>query len=433
MMKNSFKIGLVVGIFSIILTTTGFAGILDPQMQGQVQGQAQGQAQLQGQAQGQGQAQSSINANANMNNNANFNANTNVNENKNNNANANFNANENKNINNIDNDVNNKNINKVDTNVKNNNSNKQQQSVNNNQTIAPVQTLSVTEARQSINAPNLEAFYLVPLQNGRYGDYTKAMPKFKNPSLTPLKGTDEVVKVIAVYFGYSFNRITFDEIESYSLAKAEGIDGSKGNVRYSVRFQESVITTGSGGSAGIADTSGSGLTSWSGGILPSVSKSSSNPMFVITFYEISVPEIVMEKKVSPAPVVVAPVQEIKKVADAPVVISELGYASFKNNSAILNPSAKAILDKNVESLLKNTNKVTIEGYTSTLGSAKRNQVLSEKRAKAVKAYLVGKGIKADRLSTVGYGKTKAGIEKDPKNYSAEDVKANRKVLLTITK
>jgi len=51
--------------------------------------------------------------------------------------------------------------------------------------------------------------------------------------------------------------------------------------------------------------------------------------------------------------------------------------------------------------------VTIEGHTDSIGSDAYNQRLSERRAAAVKQYLVSKGVGADRLTTVGRG------EKDP--------------------
>lgn len=48
-------------------------------------------------------------------------------------------------------------------------------------------------------------------------------------------------------------------------------------------------------------------------------------------------------------------------------------------------------------------KVSIEGHTDNTGKPEANQKLSENRSAAVKTYLVGKGINADRLSTKGYG------------------------------
>ena len=49
--------------------------------------------------------------------------------------------------------------------------------------------------------------------------------------------------------------------------------------------------------------------------------------------------------------------------------------------------------------------VLIEGHTDSIGSEAYNQSLSDDRAEAVKVYLVGKGVGAERLETVGRGES----------------------------
>ncbi|MBI4634271.1 MAG: outer membrane beta-barrel domain-containing protein [Deltaproteobacteria bacterium] len=69
-------------------------------------------------------------------------------------------------------------------------------------------------------------------------------------------------------------------------------------------------------------------------------------------------------------------------------------------------------------------KITIEGHTDNIGGATYNQKLSERRANAVKKYLVEKfGIEASRLSAKGYGLTKPVAS----NATKEGRQKNRRV------
>lgn len=51
-------------------------------------------------------------------------------------------------------------------------------------------------------------------------------------------------------------------------------------------------------------------------------------------------------------------------------------------------------------------KLDVSGHTDSIGTDAYNQKLSERRASSVKAYLVNKGVAADRIVTVGYGESK---------------------------
>ena len=81
---------------------------------------------------------------------------------------------------------------------------------------------------------------------------------------------------------------------------------------------------------------------------------------------------------------------------------------FEFNKAVLTATAMRKLDKDVVSQLPRCAKVElvlISGYTDRIGSQQYNQKLSEKRADAVKAYLVKKGVSASQIETMGMGKT----------------------------
>ena len=67
--------------------------------------------------------------------------------------------------------------------------------------------------------------------------------------------------------------------------------------------------------------------------------------------------------------------------------------------------------------------ISIEGHTDNSGTVAGNQKLSERRAAAVKAYLVSKGINADRMTTAGYGQTRPVAD----NKTAAGRAANRRV------
>ena len=88
----------------------------------------------------------------------------------------------------------------------------------------------------------------------------------------------------------------------------------------------------------------------------------------------------------------------------PVMIDNIFYDFDK---ATLRPESEAALDNLVKLLNENPN-VTIElsAHTDYLGRAEYNKNLAQRRADAVVAYLIKKGVSADHLSPVGYGEGK---------------------------
>jgi len=67
--------------------------------------------------------------------------------------------------------------------------------------------------------------------------------------------------------------------------------------------------------------------------------------------------------------------------------------------------------------------VEIQGHTDSIGSAAYNLNLSQRRADAVKAYLISQGVNASTLTAKGYGKTKPISS----NETAEGRAQNRRV------
>jgi OmpA-OmpF porin, OOP family len=99
--------------------------------------------------------------------------------------------------------------------------------------------------------------------------------------------------------------------------------------------------------------------------------------------------------VAPAPAPVIQSQKVTYQADA----------LFDFDKAILKPGGKAKLDDLASKIGDlNLEVVVATGYTDRIGSDKYNDRLSLRRAQAVKAYLVSKGIEANRIYTEGKGK-----------------------------
>jgi outer membrane protein OmpA-like peptidoglycan-associated protein len=91
---------------------------------------------------------------------------------------------------------------------------------------------------------------------------------------------------------------------------------------------------------------------------------------------------------------------------------------------VIKPESEAIINQ-IAAMLKSDPglKVSIEGHTDNAGTAASNKTLSEARAKAVVASLLGKGIDKARLSSKGWGQEKPVADND-----SEDGKArNRRV------
>jgi OOP family OmpA-OmpF porin len=113
---------------------------------------------------------------------------------------------------------------------------------------------------------------------------------------------------------------------------------------------------------------------------------------------------------APAPQAVeAPKPLAKPEAPKPPAVVNLSATQlFDFNKATLRPDAREVLDREVVAKLrgiKDVRYINVNGHADRLGSAQYDQRLSEKRAEAVRAYLVSKGIDASKVETFGFGKT----------------------------
>ena len=87
--------------------------------------------------------------------------------------------------------------------------------------------------------------------------------------------------------------------------------------------------------------------------------------------------------------------------------------NFEFGKAEIKKDSYPYLDNLVDTLLKSkTWKLDIEGHTDSTGSDDFNMKLSQKRADAVKDYLVSKGVSADLITPQGYGESKPLVPND---------------------
>jgi OOP family OmpA-OmpF porin len=124
---------------------------------------------------------------------------------------------------------------------------------------------------------------------------------------------------------------------------------------------------------------------------------------------IPAPEAVVEKKPEQEVITEQPKEEEKVDACKPqfekIVISI--EALFDFDKSDLKLPGRKILESAVTQLKKNQDidLVLVTGHADKIGSTQYNQILSERRANAVKAYLVSKGIEGSRLKANGKGKS----------------------------
>lgn len=93
--------------------------------------------------------------------------------------------------------------------------------------------------------------------------------------------------------------------------------------------------------------------------------------------------------------------------------TELKMVNFETNKWVLLPESYPVLDEIAKVLKERTEfkKIVVEGHADDTGTPEWNKTLSQNRARAVMQYLVKKGVKASRLSSIGYGDTRP-LEKD---------------------
>jgi OOP family OmpA-OmpF porin len=115
---------------------------------------------------------------------------------------------------------------------------------------------------------------------------------------------------------------------------------------------------------------------------------------------------------APAPVAPPPAPTVQKVSLAADTL-------FDFNKATLKPAGKEALDDLFLKLFGLKLEVIVAtGYTDSIGTPAYNQKLSQKRAEAVKAYLVEKGVEENRIYVEGKGEANPKVTCSEKNRKA---------------
>lgn len=106
-------------------------------------------------------------------------------------------------------------------------------------------------------------------------------------------------------------------------------------------------------------------------------------------------------------------------------IPGLATVHFEYDRFTLSPEARNILAQNADFMRKNANvNLQVEGHCDSRGSIEYNLTLGERRANAVKAYLVSLGIPDGRLSVLSYGEEKPMNAGDNEAAHAANRRAN---------
>jgi OOP family OmpA-OmpF porin len=117
-----------------------------------------------------------------------------------------------------------------------------------------------------------------------------------------------------------------------------------------------------------------------------------------------------------------------------VTVEKVTFAAdafFDTNKAVLKPEAKAKLDDLSSKIKAITLEVIIAvGHTDSDASDSYNQKLSVKRAEAVKAYLVSKGIEGNRVYTEGKGEKQPVADNKTKEGKAKNRRTEIEVVGT---
>lgn len=115
--------------------------------------------------------------------------------------------------------------------------------------------------------------------------------------------------------------------------------------------------------------------------------------------------------------------EAKRLQDAAMEAGNVFYFAF--DSSAMTDDTRAAVDAHIAVLLTNNANVRLEGHTDERGTREYNLALGERRANAVRDYMVANGVPSYRIETISYG------EENPVAFGSGEAnwKQNRRVEL----
>jgi OmpA-OmpF porin, OOP family len=149
------------------------------------------------------------------------------------------------------------------------------------------------------------------------------------------------------------------------------------------------------------------------------------------------PQVVPAPPPPPKPAPVAKPEPKPEPPKKPAAVNLASTELFEFNKAVLTKEARAKLDTEVVAKLadlRDVRYIIVNGHADRLGSVQYNQKLSEKRAEAVRAYLVSKGVDASKVETLGFGKTlpvKSCPDQKERKGLIECLAPNRRVVVEV--
>ncbi len=103
--------------------------------------------------------------------------------------------------------------------------------------------------------------------------------------------------------------------------------------------------------------------------------------------------------------------------------------NFDFDQSGIRPDSRPILDEAAEVLKENRNvHISVEGHTDYIGTDEYNEKLSVRRAETVFRYLVNRGIAPERMSAIGYGRSRPVADNSTESGRAQNRRVELRVL-----